>query len=82
MTICTETGDAPSAKGVIVKVVGLPAGFLTVSIELIDVVSIIDIPTIWSVPVALPTTVFSIAAPFKVNSNCPASVTETWNNIW
>ena len=52
-----ETGSVPPANGVIVKAVELSAGFLTVIIELIEVVVTIVIPTIWFVPLALPTTV-------------------------
>ena len=52
-----ETGDVPPARGVIVKAVGFPAGFLTVNTESIVVVSIRNIPEMSLVPVAQPTTV-------------------------
>jgi hypothetical protein len=57
----------------------LPEGFLTVNIEFSAVVVIIENPIIWEVPVALPTTVYSRSAPFKVSNNCPASSTLTSN---
>jgi len=47
----------------------LPAGFLTVKIELTEVVVTMAIPTISEVPVARPTTVYAKSAPFKVNIN-------------
>jgi len=82
MTRWAETGRVPLASDVIVSAAALPAGFLTVKMEFIDVVSTIDIPIIWDVPVARPTTVYAKSAPFKVNISCPASFTFTWNNIW
>ncbi len=57
ITRCAETGLVPPARGVIVSAVELPAGFRTVSIELITVVVTSAIPTIWEVPVARPSTV-------------------------
>lgn len=82
ITRCAETGCVPLANGVIVSAVELSAGFLTVKIELIEVVVKIANPIIWLVPVVLPTTVYDNGAPFNVNSNWPASVTPTWNNTW
>lgn len=46
ITRCAETGRVPPANGVIVSVAALPAGFLTVKIELILVVVTIAIPII------------------------------------
>ena len=60
-----------------VSAVGFDDGFLSVNIELITVVSTRNIPDISLVPVALPTTVYSIGVPFNVNSNYPASLTGT-----
>ena len=82
ITRWAETELVPPAKGVIVSAAAFPVGFLTVNIELIVVVSTRNIPEISLVPVALPTTVYASGAPFKVNSNCPASETGTLKNIW
>ena len=82
ITRWAETGLVPPAKGVIVSAAALPAGFLTVKTELIEVVMTIAIPVIWLVPVARPTTVYGKSAPLIVNINCPASLTLTWNNTW
>lgn len=65
------------ANGVIVSAVEFSLGFLTIKIELVDVVSIRNIPIISLVPVVLPTTVYSNGSSFKVNSNLPASETGT-----
>jgi len=46
MTRWAETGRVPLASDVIVSAAALPAGFLTVKMEFIDVVSTIDIPII------------------------------------
>ena len=46
MTRCAETGLVPPAKGVMVSAAEFPAGFLTVKIELTDVVVTIAIPMI------------------------------------
>jgi len=69
MIRCAETGRVPPASGVIVSAAALPAGFLTVRIELMTVVVTIAIPIICEAPVALPTTVYSQSSPFKVNIN-------------
>ena len=57
ITRWAETGLVPPASGIMVRAVEFPAGFLTVKMELILVVSTIAIPIIWSVPPARPTTV-------------------------
>ena len=69
MIRCAETGLVPPASGVIVSAVELPVGFLTVRIELTDVVVTIAIPMICDVPVARPTTVYAKSAPLIVNNN-------------
>lgn len=57
ITRCADTGLVPPASGVMVNAVELPAGFRTVSTELITVVCTRAMPTICEVPVARPTTV-------------------------
>ena len=79
ITKCAETGRVPPASGVMVSAAELPAGFRTVKTELAASISTIAISTIWDVPVAQPTTVYSKSSPFKVRINCPASFTLTWN---
>jgi len=81
ITRCADTGSGPSALGVIVKAAGSLEGFLTVSIDVATDVEIVDIPTIWLVSVPLPTTVYGNFSSFYVSTNCPASVTLTWNII-
>ncbi|MDU0204704.1 hypothetical protein ACYEXS_25075 [Paenibacillus sp. MAH-36] len=56
MTRCAETGIVPPATGVMVRAVELPAGFLTVMMELMIVVCKILMPVICEVPVARPAT--------------------------
>ena len=80
MVRCAETGRVPPASGVIVSAAALLAGLRTVKMELMVVVVRMDIPIICEAPVARPTTVYSKSAPFKVNSNCPASSTLTSNS--
>ena len=77
-----DTECVPPAIVVIVRAVELPAGLITANTELTDDVVTNEIPTIWLVPVALPTTEFAIKDAFNVNANCPASLTLTWNNTW
>ena len=57
MRSVADTGRVPPASGVIVSAVELPTGFLTVRIELIDVVCTNTAVEICDVPVARPTTV-------------------------
>ena len=52
MTKWAETDSVPTADGVIVSAVVLPAGFCTVTTEFIVVVVTWAIPIIWLVPVA------------------------------
>ncbi len=72
MTKCAETGRVPPAKGVMVSAAGLLAGFRTVRMELMVVVSTIAMPAICEAPVARPTTVYARSAPFSVRSSWPA----------
>lgn len=72
ITRWADTGRVPPESGVIVSAVEFPEGFLTVNIELTDVVVTIAVPIICEVPVARPKTVYSKSAPFKVNISCPA----------
>ena len=46
ITRCAEAELVPPASGVIVKAAAFPAGFLTVNMESIDVVSTKNIPEI------------------------------------
>ena len=56
--------------------------WLYVKLEFTDVVVTRAKPIIWSVPVALPTALYSKSLPFKVSISCTASLTLTWNNTW
>ena len=54
-----------------------PEGFRILMTELGIVVFIKHIPTIWVVPVALPTTVKACSTVFNTTHNCPGSDTLT-----
>lgn len=66
---CAETDSVLPAFGVIVSAVALPEWFRIVNMEFILVVLIIQVPTIWLVPVALLTTVYGRGFSFKVTIN-------------
>ena len=76
MTKCAETGLLPPANGVMVSEEGLPE-LTTRNIALADAVVSSDMPTIWLLPAARPTTVDAMVTPLIEIANCPDSITLT-----
>jgi hypothetical protein len=63
MRSVAETGRVPPGSGVSARAVVLPAGFRTVGMDLVTVVSTSTVAVVCDVPVACPATVWSRWAP-------------------